>query len=265
MQDEHTNGPRCSPANPALPLSKLRSQGILRPVQNRERERTHESRRARVERNLDQNCDFFRRWRLAQNRERAWTYGCHATPVHPKKHHDRTTGIKSNLPKCRAVYLCVTSESSRASIARAVVCLSWSLVYFCYPKTGGGQTNASIPQDGRASSSDPVTWRHSLMRLSVCFPIFSMLQNGASGALDAFTDTARGVPRDNGIRYSTRTWYRHHTRARSTTKDSLEHDEHVLLGRVYLAPAPSRAVAHLVLIQKEIGCTQCRPKNEQTI
>ena len=96
--------------------------GRLRPVQNRERERTHESRRARVERNLHQNCDSFRRWRLAQHRERAWTSGCHAAPVHPKKHHDRTTektkhsqvvskaAICSDRPKCRAVYLCVTSE-----------------------------------------------------------------------------------------------------------------------------------------------------------
>ena len=44
------------------------------------------------------------------------------------------------------------------------------------------------------------------------------LQNGASDANDAFAagalaaliDAARGVPRDDGIRYSTWTWHHHH-------------------------------------------------------
>ena len=36
-----------------------------------------------------------------------------------------------------AAYLCVTSESSHASVARAVVCLSWLLEHFHRRKTGG--------------------------------------------------------------------------------------------------------------------------------
>ena len=39
--------------------------------------------------------------------------------------------------ECRAAYLCVTSESSHAGIARAVVCLSWLLEYVHCRKTGG--------------------------------------------------------------------------------------------------------------------------------
>ena len=59
----------------------------------------------------------------------------------------------------------------------------------------------------------------------------------------------RGVPTDNRIRYLTSTWHHHHTRAIS--KGSSGDDEHALPDRAYLAPAPSQAAAHLVIIQKE--------------
>ena len=152
------------------------------------------------------------------------------------------TAIFCNRPRCWAVYLCVTSESSRAGIARAVVYLSWSLENFCCRKTGGEPEECVNPTrrtrqspslqapapphsrrcitwcrcccrclecallPGSMRLPDPVTWRHSLLRLPVLCPYLSMLrqalQNGASGApdafavaaLDAFTDTARGVP-----------------------------------------------------------------------
>ena len=53
------------------------------------------------------------------------------------------------------------------------------------------------------------------------------------------------------------TWYHHHTRATFVTQGSLGHDEHALPGRAFLAPAPSRAAAHLVITRKEIRCTRC--------
>ena len=151
-------------------------------------------------------------------------------PAHPKKHHHRKTGktkhnqviskaaIFNDRPKCRAVYLCVTSESSRAGIARSL----WSASpghgnVFTIAKLVDGQMNASIPQDGHARARhcrrrlrltlggvprgaagrcggclecailpgcrrlpDPVTRRHSYMRLSVLFPICSMLRQARS-------------------------------------------------------------------------------------
>ena len=83
-----------------------------------------------------------------------------------------------------------------------------------------------------------------------CLPSFSMLRQAsqndssdapepfAAAALSALIDAARGVPRDDGIRYSTWTWYHHHTRATFVTQSSLGHDEHALPGRAFLASAP---------------------------
>ena len=151
------------------------------------------------------------------------------------------------IDKCRAPSLCVTSESSRAGIARAVVCLSWLLEYVHCRKTGGEpdecvnptrQTRQSTSTAGAGSTSLSATSRvvplaaagvssarfflgagafltqaHGGTRR--CASPFSMLrqalQNGDSDAPDAFAaavlaaliDAARGVPRDNGIRYST--------------------------------------------------------------
>ena len=111
-----------------------------------------------------------------------------------------------------------------------------------------------------------------------CLPSFEKLrqasQNGASDAPDAFAaaalaaliDAARDVPRDDGIRHSTQTWYHHHhTRATFVTQGSLGHDEHALPSRAFLAPAPSRAAAHLVITRKETRCTRCQLQNKETI
>ena len=76
-------------------------------------------------------------------------------------------------------------------------------------------------------------------------------------------DAARSVPRDNGIRDST--WYHHHTRAALATQGSLGQDEQALRSRAFLAPAPSRAAAQLMITRKEIRCTRCHPKNKETI
>ena len=42
-------------------------------------------------------------------------------------------------------------------------------------------------------------------------------------------------------------------------------DEHALPGLAFLAPAPSRAAAHLVITRKEIKCTRCHSKIKETI
>ena len=65
------------------------------------------------------------------------------------------------------------------------------------------------------------------------------------------------------IEFDTRREHDHRTRATSTTEGTLGHDEHELLG--WVSPAPSRAVAHLMIILQEIRCTQCRSKRKQTI
>ena len=80
-----------------------------------------------------------------------------------------------------------------------------------------------------------------------------------AAALAALIDTTRGTPRDKGIRFSTWTWYTTHTRATFVTEGSLGHDEHALPGRAFLAPAPSRAAAHVMITRKEIRCTRCHP------
>ena len=204
----------------------------------------------------------------------------------------------------------MTSESSRAGIARAVVCLSWLLEHFHCRKTGG-EPVASIPQDRCArarhcrrslSATSPVVPLAAATGVSsarfflgagafltqvhggtgrwafpFCLPSFSMLrrpsQNDSSdapetfaaAALSALIDAARGVPRDDGIRCSTWTWHHHHTRATFVTQGSLGHDEHALPGRAFLAPAPSRAAAHLVITRKEIRCTQCHSPQKETV
>ena len=186
----------------------------------------------------------------------------------------------------RAAYLCVTSESSRAGIARA----PWSACPGCWStctvaKPVRSQRNASIAHNRRAGARHcRLAPPHSRRRLPWCrwpprrasrvrasswalapsspkhtvapedSPLRSVCQNSASDAPDAFAaaalaaliDAARGVPIDDGIRYSTWTWYHHHTRATFVTKGSLGHDEHALPGRALLAPAPSQAAAHLV-------------------
>ena len=201
----------------------------------------------------------------------------------------------------------MTSESSRAGIARAVVCLSWLLKYLhCRQNRCGNQTNASIPQDRRGGARHCRRW----LRLTLgdvlpvvplaaaagvssarffrgagafltqvhggtrgcaslfCLPSFSMLrqglQKGSSDAPDAFAaaalaaliDAARGVLRDNGIRYSTWTWYHHHTRSRRAraTRSGLPG-----------ACAFTSDGSHLVITRKEIRCTRCNPKNKETI
>ena len=55
------------------------------------------------------------------------------------------------------------------------------------------------------------------------------------------------------------------TRATFVTQGSLGHDEHALPGRAFLAPAPSRAAAHVATTRKEIRCTRRHPKNKETI
>ena len=44
---------------------------------------------------------------------------------------------------------------------------------------------------------------------------------------------------------------------RSSPQRGLGHDKHALPDRAFLAPAPSRAAAHLVITRKEIRCTRC--------
>ena len=103
---------------------------------------------------------------------------------------------------------------------------------------------------------------------SFCLPSFCILrqalQNGASDAPDAFAvaATPRGVPGDDGIRYSTQTTHG----PPLSPKYSLGHDEHALPGlAAFLAPAPSRAAAHLVTIWVEVRCTRCHSQNTETI
>ena len=116
------------------------------------------------------------------------------------------------------VFVSVTSESSRAGIT----CALWSACpghwqFFCYRKTGGepdGCVNprrrtcwslslqAPAPPHSRQRERlpvcrrlpDPVTWRHSQVRLSVLFPELLHVAAGRE----------------------------HHTCARSTTKDSIK-------------------------------------------
>ena len=65
---------------------------------------------------------------------------------------------------------------------------------------------------------------------------------------------------DIRIRHGTTTTHAAH----SSPQGSLGHDEHAQPGRAFLALAPSRAAAHLVITQKEIRCTRCHPKNKGT-
>ena len=56
------------------------------------------------------------------------------------------------------------------------------------------------------------------------------------------------------------------TRATFVTQGSLGHDEHALPGRAFLAPAPSRAAAHLVITRKEkSGAHGVTPRIKETI
>ena len=51
----------------------------------------------------------------------------------------------------------------------------------------------------------------------------------------------------------------------SSPKVAWEHDEHALAGRAFLALAPSRVAAHLVITRKEIRCTRCHSQNKETV
>ena len=55
------------------------------------------------------------------------------------------------------------------------------------------------------------------------------------------------------------------TSATSVTQESLGHDEQALPSQAFLAPAPSRAAAHVVTIRKEIRRIRCHFKHVDTI
>ena len=174
--------------------------------------------------------------------------------------------------------------------ACAVVCLSWLLECFHCRKTGDEPDECVNPiiQTCWSTSLQALAPPHSRRRPPWCrwlprrssrvrasswalapssprhtvapedSPLRSVCQNSASdapdasaaAALDALIDAARGVPIDDGIRYSTYSWYHHHTRATFVTQGSLGHDEHALPGWAFLAPAPSRAAARLVVTRE---------------
>ena len=101
-----------------------------------------------------------------------------------------------------------------------------------------------------------------------CLLRFSMLrqalQNGASDAPDAFAAAALApsstppevcpetMEFDIRCTHGTTTTHTPH----SPPQGGLGHDKHALPGRAFLAPAPSRAAAHLVITRKEIRCTR---------
>ena len=198
---------------------------------------------------------------------------------------------QSDHRECRAAYLCVTSESSRPGIARvasqtnasipqdrrarASHCKRWLRLTLGDPSRGaagrrGGRLECALLPGTRAPSSPRYTAAlvdaplRSLCRASPCCgkphrtapptrptPSLRPRSPPSSTPPEVCLETMEfDVRRTHG----TTTTHAPH----SSPQGSLRHDEHALPSRALLAPAPSRAAAHLVITRKEIRCTRCQ-------
>ena len=187
----------------------------------------------------------------------------------------------------------MTSECSRASIARAFLLVLVAGIFsrwgarrvrqshktdaLEHVTAGAGSASLSatspvvpLPPRRRASRVRASSWARapssprctaalldaplrSVCRASPCCgKPYRMAPNAfAAAALAAVIDAARGL---ETMEFDIRR--RHGTTTTHAPQGSLGHEEHALPGRAFLAPAPSRAAAHLVIARKEIKCTR---------